>query len=78
MSFIEIIQLIITYFIIFGIPILSLIWFAVSLTMFLREKDPELRKKKKIMMIVSACAAGVFVVCLASFMLIAYLSIVYM
>jgi len=54
---------IVIYLIFWGLPVLSVIWFCVSLVNFLRadKQDLKLRKKRKILLIISSILMVIFV-----------------
>ena len=61
----------IIYLIFFGIPVGALIWFIVSLILFFRtdKSNAKLRKKRLILLIISAVTAGILVLSVASIMI---------
>mgnify|MGYP001138420268 FL=1 len=71
---------IIIYLIFFGIPIGALIWFIVSLILFFRtdKSNAKLRKKRLILLIISAVTAGVLVLSVASIMIMLMFAISHM
>ncbi len=70
----------IIYLIFFGIPIGALIWFIVSLILFFRtdKSNAKLRKKRLILLIISAVTAGVLVLSVASIMIMLMFAISHM
>lgn len=71
---------IIIYLIFFGIPIGALIWFIVSLILFFRtdKSNAKLRKKRLILLIISAVTAGILVLSVASIMIMLMFAISHM
>lgn len=70
----------IIYLIFFGIPIGALIWFIVSLILFFRtdKSNAKLRKKRLILLIISAVTAGILVLSVASIMIMLMFAISHM
>lgn len=71
---------IIIYLIFFGIPIGALIWFIVSLILFFKtdKSNAKLRKKRLILLIISAVTAGILVLSVASIMIMLMFAISHM
>ncbi len=70
----------IIYLIFFGIPVGALIWFIVSLILFFRtdKSNAKLRKKRLILLIISAVTAGILVLSVASIMIMLMFAISHM
>lgn len=67
------------YFIYFGIPAAAVIWFVISLILFLRtDKSNPKRQTRKILVIVSACVAGFLVAALILLMILVMFDISHM
>ena len=60
----------------FGIPAAAVVWFIVSLILFLgTPKESEKRKKRKLSLILSAIIAGIFVLIVAGFFLLLMIAV---
>lgn len=79
-SFLDIMSTIMTYGVIFGIPSAILIFFIISLVIFLRTPKSESvkRKTRLCMLTVSASITAIMIFCVASFMIIMMFAVSHM
>lgn len=67
-------------FLLYGIPLAAVVWFIVSLILFVRTPKSEIqrRRRAKVRLIISAVMAGIFLAALIALMITFFIAIAHM